>query len=969
MKRKLFVWCFMLCLTFSVGVFAQSSTAGGVSGTVTDDSGAVLPGVTVELSGPAMQGSRTDITDGAGKYRFVNVPPGDHYRVTTSLSGFQTVTKSGFRVSLGQEGTINLTMKAAMTESITVTAEAPLVDVTKTTTGVNITAKQFEALPTARSFQQLTAIAPGVSMDMADSRSNALENSPTVGAASAPENNYIIDGLSTTDIQYGTSGTNLTMNFVEEVQVMTGGYPAEYGRSTGGVFNVITKSGGNEFHGDVFGYYQNSSWSSNQMRFREKPITRFSNSIDNKDIGLSLGGPIMKDKLWFFGAYDPTRRTTHYGEVTGGDNPVADKTREFDRQTDFYAAKLTYAVNPSHNLVVTAFGDPQTREGHVSKPEVDEGVQQSIDEGTTNYNFRYTGILSTAFLIEGNIGQANQDVTTQPFGSIAASVPRQVDETRGQYWYGGAQRLGDQKAKRDGIALKLTNYLGTHELRYGGDLERNDFDSDMHERWYRYYGQTAPASSGCTLTTPVNGSTRCWQLRAQTYSLNGSGKTDNQAFFGQDQWKVLPNLQLNVGIRYEVQELTSAQGVRVGIEERHLDSLKLDNNWAPRFGIVWDPMKTGRTKVYAFAGRFFEAIPLDMNLRAINGEVYDFERFVTGTTIDGNSWVNQNGDPLAQNGWTRYRRSVLDSYTPLDPDLKAQYQDEYIIGGDYQFGAVWSVGGRYVNKQIKRVIEDFGVFGNPDDPLELTGYIIGNPGEGTFGAPFEKPKRKYQAIELSVTRAPMNNWQLNASFVYAKAEGNYEGLYLSGYEQLDPNITAYYDIPSMLNNAYGKMRADKPYQFKVFSAYTLPFGMTVSEAFFYSAGVPIDMRGPEIYNGYSDGNIFFKPRGSAGRTPDFWNLDVHADYPLPFLRTATRGLSIIVDAFNVTNNHEVLEVDTDYVYEGMDPDILAQWEREDNLDSSGNPMFDPNLPHSPYYKTPTIYQSPRTVQMGVKFTY
>src|SRR5512140_2520724 len=279
MKRNLFVWCAILCLICSTGVFAQSNTAGAVTGTVTDDTGAVLPGVTVELSGPAMQGSKTAITDSSGKYRFVNVPPGDHYKVTTSLSGFQSVTKSDFRVSLGQEGTVNVTMRTAISESITVTAEAPLVDVTKTTTGVNVTAKQFESMPTARSFQQLTAMAPGVSLDMANSR-NLLENSPSVGASSAPENNYIIDGLSTTNIQYGTSGTNLTMNFVEEVQVMTGGYPAEYGRSTGGVFNVVTKSGGNEFHGDLFGYYQNSSWSSNEPRVREKPITRFSNSID-----------------------------------------------------------------------------------------------------------------------------------------------------------------------------------------------------------------------------------------------------------------------------------------------------------------------------------------------------------------------------------------------------------------------------------------------------------------------------------------------------------------------------------------------------------------------------------------------------------------------------------------------------------------------------------------------------------------
>jgi hypothetical protein len=166
------------------------------------------------------------------------------------------------------------------------------------------------------------------------------------------------------------------------------------------------------------------------------------------------------------------------------------------------------------------------------------------------------------------------------------------------------------------------------------------------------------------------------------------------------------------------------------------------------------------------------------------------------------------------------------------------------------------------------VIEDFGIFTDPSDPQLLTGYVIGNPSEGAFGAPYEAPKRYYRAVELTLQRAKTNNWQLLTSFVYAKAKGNYEGLYISGYDQLDPNITALYDIPSFLSNAYGTLRADKPYQFKVHGAYTFPFGLTVSEGFFLSAGIPISAQGPEIYNGYGDGTIWMKTRGSrAARAP------------------------------------------------------------------------------------------------------
>lgn len=958
----------VLLVLGSMPVLAQSTTAGAVAGTVMDSSGAALPGVTVELIGAAMQGTRTAVTDGSGTYRFQNVPPGENYKVTASLSGFAASSKTIQRVYLGQEGKVDLTLRAAMTEAIIVTAEAPLVDTTKTTTGVNVTARQFESLPTQRSFQQLTAIAPGVDLEMANSRSNALNNSPTVGAASAPENNYIIDGLSTTDLKYGTSGTNLTMNFVEEVQVMTGGYSAEFGRSTGGVFNVITKSGSNEFRGDIFGYYQNKSWTTDAVRQRRKELTITSSNADNKDIGFSVGGPIMRDRLWFFGAYDPTRRTEYLGGVTGGPTPVASASRTVENKTNFYAGKLTFALNPNHNIVGTVFGDPRTREGYLTKPQQDPDTQQRAKVGSTNFNFRYNGVITQTWLVEANLGQATQKNHQDPLTALGATTPRQVDETRGQYWYGGIPRVTREDATRDSVALKSSNYLGRHEFRYGVDQETNNFDSDVHEKWYRFYGQTAPASQ-CTLAAPVNNSTRCWQMRTQDYSLAGSGKTTNQAAFAQDQIKVMPNLQLNLGLRYEIQKLTSGQGVRVGLDNRPISELKLDNNLAPRIGLVWDPANNGRTKVYGFAGRYYEAIPLDMNLRAINGEVYIFDRYYTRGPISGLSWVSPSGDPINKFAYTRYSHSSLDSFTPLDEDLKAQYQDEWLIGGEYQFGTAWSGGVRFVTREVKRVIEDFGVFDDPTDPLLLTAYVIGNPGEGTFGAPYEKPKRKYQAVELTLQRARTNNWQLYSSFVYAQAKGNYEGLYLSGYEQLDPNITAYYDIPSMLNNAYGKLRSDKPYQFKVHSSYTLPFGLTVSEGFQFSAGIPIDKRGPEIYNGYSDGNVFFVPRGSSGRTPNYWNLDLHADYRLPFFNQAGRSVSAIIDVFNVTNNHTVLEVDTDYVYEGMDPAILALWERDANLDAFGNPKYDPNLAHSPFYGTPTLYQQPRSVQLGVKLTF
>jgi outer membrane receptor protein involved in Fe transport len=976
--RKLGTLAAVVCLILPLSsrVSAQGTT-GALAGTLADSSGGVLPGVTVTLSGPNLQGSRTAVTDENGTYRIRNVPPGSDYRLTAQLSGFRDATQENIRVLLGQEGTVNMTMfPAGVTEEVQVTASTPLVDVGQTATGVNITSDLFETLPSARGFQQLTTLSPGVTLEMGD-HDRRFQDSPSVGASSAPENNYIIDGLSVTDPRYGTSGANLTMNFVQEVQVLTGGYQAEYGRSTGGVFNVVTKSGGNEFHGNLFNYNRHESWTDGDLERRSnKQITTFADRIASYDFGGSLGGPIVRDQVWFFGAFGPIHRTTYLGSQIEDGTPVNTAGRKVDRDSNVYAGKVTFTPAASHTLVFSAFGDPTEENGWLagsttgnSTPNADEtSALRIIRGGSHNFGFKYTGVLASNWLVDATIGRHSSRAETEAATDAGRVVPRQIDETFGLFEHGGFTRLQDDSASRTAFAAKFTNVLSSHDLRYGADIELNSYGSDTQETWYRYFAD-AFASEG-------------WgtYIQERNYTLAGEGTTTSTAFFVQDAWKVTPNVTLNLGLRYEIQRLDSANQVAIAGasdaeactahgECRSVDGLSLNNNWAPRLGVTWDPAGTGRSKVYGFWGRFYEAIPLDMNIRAINGEDYIITQYVNTRSLTSDNFYNPSGSPLAINGtWQVRRLSELTAITPLDEDLKSQYEDQIIVGGEYQFMPAWSVGVRFVNRELRRIIEDIGTFTNPDDPLELTGYVIGNPGEGFFGAPFDKPKRSYKAVEFTLQRAFTDNWHLNSSFVYARANGNHEGLYMSGYDQLDPNITALYDIPSFLPNSDGELRSDKPYQFKMYGAYAFDWGLTVSEGFLVSAGVPISAQGPEIVNGYGDGTIFLQPRGSQGRTPAYWNFDFHADYRLPlFGRGDARSVSIIFDVFNVFNRHETLEVDQDYTYEGAD--TFDQWVVESNLDEFGNPKFNPNLPASPYYKTPILYQAPRSMQVGFKFAF
>jgi hypothetical protein len=961
----------LVLLLLTNPLFAQQTT-GSLSGTVSDSSGATLPGVTVEVSSPALQGKKIAVTEQGGRYRFLNLPPGDDYRVVATLEGFETKSARGIHVFLGQEGTIHVILRPAVSEAITVTTETPLVDVTKTTTGLNITAKQFDTLPTRRNFQALAVMVPGVSLEMADShpgRTGPFATSPAVGGASLAENNYIIEGLSTTQTLYGTSGTKLTMNFVEELQVLTGGYSAEFGRSTGGILNVVTKSGGNDIHGDLFAYLQDQKWSANNIRRRFRGTNTRADGVKNSDLGLSLGGPIVRDRLWFFAAYDPTRTTTFLHEFTDRTGLFVEENHEWRSKTNIFAGKLTWSVSPSSSLVATAFGDPNIKDGWLGGALQDPPVALRRSEtGGKNFVTRYSASRGSKLVVEARAGRHEYHDAVQPSTDVGRTVPRQFDAVTG-VTHGGFFLKSDELAWRNSASVKLTSFLGAHELLAGIDTERNQYDVGWNDHSFVFRGQRR-------INATIGRQDR---LDEFIHTEDGFGRTDNLAGYLEDRWRVLPSLQLNLGLRSEIQRLSSANGAQIArgfgsdgkVHPEKVRAFRLDHNWAPRLGVIWDPRSNGKSKIYGYVGRYFEAIPLLINLTNMNGATEIQNRYYSQTRHSSNDWFNPAGSPL-NNEWIRFRTintvpNDAGARGPLDANLKAQYQDEFVIGGETQFASAWSAGVRLIGRRIGRVIEDFSVPTDPNDPLSLgEQYIIGNPGEGQFGGRYKKPRRDYRAVEVTLQRR-QTNWQLFSSFLYARAKGDYEGLYSNTYNALAPNWTQAYDLPDFQVNAFGKLAADRPYQLKVHGSYSFPFRLTLSEAFLFSAGSPISAMGPEIEVGYGNGVIFLLPRGSQGRTPNYWTLDLHADYVLPLLNRRSNALSVIVDIFNAANNHQVLSVDENYMYIGMPG--YDQWIADENLGRYGNPRYNANLPRSPYYKTPLVYQPPRFIQAGVKFVF
>src|SRR3954467_1993229 len=348
----------LLPIFFLVTLPLAAQTTGSISGRVNDSGGGILPGVTIEATSPALQGIRIAISDPTGAYRLPLLPPGN-YTVAFTLTGFARKKNANVPVLLGKETIVDVALSpAAMTESITVGTFAPPIDTTSNALGTNLNAMQIETLPTGRNYSSVAQITPGVSTDAVQSDDKQTPTITVYGSSGA-ENAFYVDGVNTTNSEYGFQGKELNFEFIEAVEIKTGGYEAEYGRATGGIINVVTKSGSNELHGDVFGYDTSDS-----LQTSSKTVVGSTPSgFTKKDYGADVGGYILKDKLWFFGAYDQVRNTQGNLLAAG---PDAGKSVDSPSHRNLGSAKMTYSLTPSHTFTGTFLQDPRTDTGAIN---------------------------------------------------------------------------------------------------------------------------------------------------------------------------------------------------------------------------------------------------------------------------------------------------------------------------------------------------------------------------------------------------------------------------------------------------------------------------------------------------------------------------------------------------------------------------------------------------------------------------
>ena len=496
----------LMCFALLTGsVFAQSATTGSIEGTVTDVNGAAVPGASVRVTSPNLISAQTATADDNGRYKIANLPPGRYTVMVEKTKGFAKFEKTEVEVNLSRNSVVEIQLAPeSVGASVTITDTAgAAVDVTANTTGTNVSTEQFSNLPTQRTVQSLYTIAPTVARSGLRDASGR-DRDPSVAGSSGPENNYILDGVNTTDPAFGGSGANLPFEFVQEVEIKTGAYGAEYGRSTGGIFNVITKSGGNEFHGDAFGYFTTKGLVRDTKQF---PFTGSApNGFSEIDAGFDVGGPIKKDKLWFFGAFNPQRRKNFF-LTQQFHQPVNNKIT-----TPFYSGKVTWALSQSHTFTFSTFGDFTKQEGFLfggsgfgANPdsflgEIQTGGHNYIARLNSTFSSNMTGefafglhfqrantiplssqlsvpLVADNFAIVGASGNVLTPTNTTAQTSAASNFIAFVDGRGGSlqrnFIRQGFGLFSNQDRNRVEFSARLQNIWGKHTFKYGFEYGRN----------------------------------------------------------------------------------------------------------------------------------------------------------------------------------------------------------------------------------------------------------------------------------------------------------------------------------------------------------------------------------------------------------------------------------------------------------------------------------------------------------------
>jgi len=865
---------FSLLLLMSLAAVGQGFQVGSIAGVVKDSTGAVLPGVSLSVTNEEKGFSRSAMTDSAGKFIVPTLPIG-RYRVAAELSGFQSRTVTGNMVESDRTTSIDLSMSlSAETATITVTGETPVVDPTNTSATTRLSNQEFEKLPVGRSYQSLMAFAPGV---IGGGNANAHGSLTST-------NVFMFDGVDTTDPTTGTFGSNVNFEALQEVQVITSGASAEYGRATGAILNAVTKSGSNTFEGSVKVIGTNDDW--NEQNKTKNQITgvslaRVKRDQQNERYAGTLGGPIWRDRAWFFGAYETAK-------VSGAQVQTAKVDENYVQTTDTLLTnyRVTGQVTPRHTIWAKYAEDPIT--GFVidyfgSNAELEALTSQG--QGGDNKSVQYAGIFGDKISVEGLFADSDSTITVTPYeiSSLHGGAPHfsLADQT---YYNGGAFDGFVNRPRRQGtaaVSMFSTLFGAQHNFKAGLDwqnLKSNNLFKYPNDQLY--------------IDTSFNPVTRTFVPSERRDYVSGpsTSEGDIYALYLRDKFEIGSRFFMEAGLRYEQEKSVSDVG------ETAVDSQTI----APRFNASYDLSGNGKTLVVGSLGRFYEYI--------VQSFADNFANVPQRAIFDKYLW---NGSAYVFSERVSPAGNAFRPNASIDPT----YLDEVTLGFQQQIGSTVGVGIRGILREWKDLIEDVEDF-VPGSSTQRFRQVIND----------DDAERKYQAVELTFEKRYSQNWNLLANYTYSQAEGNHFSRAFSALKDFESTNCRSTDTTIGVNGIipcrevvsaqrlYQDAGYDRPHHFKMLGGYTRPIG---------PVNLSLGLGGEYISGGlYSKStSVTVLTPGtttSAGRTLTYFyghpaterldsNFSVDASSELTF-DVFGGELGVKLEAFNVTDQQEQVAI-------------------------------------------------------------
>jgi hypothetical protein len=760
-------------LFFSTLGIAQDIT-GNIEGRIVDSVGTPLFGVNISLKSESLQGLRGTSTGDEGYFRIFALPIGS-YKVKISFVGYREITFENVQIRLGKTtnlGQIQLQAQAYNLPEVVISGEKFTIDPTSTTYGGNLNAREFENLPVDRNYRSMISLLP-------QANASYYGDEVNIGGATGFENKYFVDGVEVTDPFLGNTGTNLPYNFVKEVEVKAGGYEAEFRSSLGGLINVVTYSGTNEFHGSVFGFYTNNHFSSKRLIGLQDPTQ---GDFSDYDIGVSLGGPIIRDKLWFFAAYNPTFNRRDVPVPSFGIS--VDKTLRHS-----FASKLTWSASQQLRLILTVTGDPTERKAigyeipvtvlALTNP---DPWFQDLRQGGINISVNGTYSVGQNILLRSSYSRIMRYDSGEP------STEKGRDEIlfwdfQTNIWGGGTWKKWDTYRYSNVANLGGTILLGSHILNAGAEFKIDGVDNHDYN------------------AIVIRGDSTYWEERI---GLGGNIYQRSPSIFLQDTWQIIRSLSIHGGIRWDAQFLYATNGdfrqkVKVPIQ--------------PRVGFTFVPDEDGSQKIFGSYGRFAQELSLLTPAWYITDE-------------GGYYIITYDHDPRLSSagGDTIYGGPHL-LINPREDILFDQYFDEFSLGYEYAIGDNFLVSIQGTYRTLKEAIA--GVY---------------NLGSG-LQANAPRPKRDYTALAITIEHQKGEHFNFLGSYVLSRDYGNYGGLFDAFSHFMYPNMNFLPSDLEQVQRATGLLPNDRTHVFKFYGSYNFSFGLTAGISFIAQSGTPLSEYG------------------------------------------------------------------------------------------------------------------------------